>query len=212
MNFDFDLDLGQWVVIALSAFLFLWYFAASTLNRQRGIATYRWLRQSLEAVGKVSIAEWIGSSNMGARLVVKKAAKPFGRVEARYLLEPREFLPYWLYSRLKGKRDEIVIQVTLRYALKANFEITNREIGHQVQKSLAGNQVPQGPQNAYTDPEEAHLRSMLETFLAEYGSTTEKIIVRRESPHLTIHARIKPLLLSPAESYFRTLLTSFQDS
>ena len=212
MNFNFDLDLGQWVVIALSAFLFLWYFAANTLNRQRGIATYRWLHRSLDSVGKVSIAEWIGSSNMGARLVVKKAAKPFGRVEARYLLEPREFLPYWLFSRLKGKRDQVVIQVTLRYALKANFEINEREIEHQANKPPAGDQVLQGSQNAHTDPEEAHLRTVLETFLSEYGSTTEKIIVRREAPHLTIHARIKPLLHSPAESYFKTLLTLFQDS
>jgi len=209
---DFDLDLGQWVVIALSAFLFIWYFSANSLNRRRGIATYRWLYRSLEAVGKVSIAEWIGSSNMGARLVVKKAAKPFRHVEARYLLEPREFLPYWLYSRLKGKRDEVVIQVTLRTALKANFEITNQAIEHQSKKPLTSNQVPQDSQYANTDSEEIHLRTALETFLAEYGLTTERIIVQREAPHLTLHARIKPLLQSPAESFFRNLLTLFQDS
>ena len=209
---DFDLDLGQWVVIALSACLFIWYFVASSLNRQRGIATYRWLHRGMETIGKVSIAEWIGSSNMGARLVVKKAEKPFGRVEARYLLEPREFLPYWFFSHLKGKRDEVAIQVTLRYALKADFEITNQDIKHQVKNSLARNDIPQGSQNTHTDPEEAHLSAVLETFLAEYGSTAEKIIVRREAPHLTIHARIKPLLHSPAESYFKTLLAIFQDS
>jgi len=209
---DFDLDLGQWAVIALSAFLFVWYFVANSLNRQRGIATYRWLYRSLEVVGKVSIAEWIGSSNMGARLMVKNAAKPFRHVEARYLLEPREFPPYWLYSRLKGKRDEVVIQVTLRTALKVDFEITNQEIEHLVKNSRASNQVPQGSQNAHTDPEEAHLRAALETFFTKYGSTTETIILRREAPQLTIHARIKSLLNSPAESYFKTLLSIFQDS
>lgn len=210
MNFDFDL--GQWIVIGLSAFLFIWYFSANSLNRRSGIATYRWLYRGLETVGKVSIAEWIGSSNMGARLTVKKAAKPFRHVEARYLLEPREFLPYWLYSCLKGKRDEVVIQVTLRAAPKANFEITNREIEYPIKNPLAGNQVSQGSQDVHTDPEEAHLRNTLETFLTEYGPSVEKIIVQREAPHLTIHARIKLLLRSPADSYFRTLLTLFQDS
>ena len=209
---NFDLDLGQWAVIALSAFLFFWYFVANSLNRQRGIATYRWLYRSLEVVGKVSIAEWIGSSNMGARLMVKNAAKPFRHVEARYLLEPREFPPYWLYSRLKGKRDGVVIQVTLRTALKVDFEITSQEIEHLVKNSRASNQVPQGSQNAHTDPEEAHLRTALETFFTQYGSTTETVILRRETPQLTIHARIKPLLISPAESYFKTLLSIFQDS
>ena len=209
---NFDLDLGQWVVIVLSAFLSIWYFTANSLNRRRGIATYRWLYRSLEEIGKISIAEWIGSSNIGARLVVKKAAKPFRHVEARYLLEPREFLPYWLFSRLRGKRDEVVIQVTLRTSPKANLEITNREKGHQAKKSLAGNQVPQGYQNEYTDPEEVHVRNVVETFLTEYGSTVEKLIVQQEAPHLTIHTKIKSLLRSPAESYFRTLLTLFQDS
>jgi hypothetical protein len=210
MNFDFDL--GQWIVIGLSAFLFIWYFTANSLNRRRGIAIYRWLYRSLGEIGKISVAEWIGSSNMGARLVVKKAVKPFRHVEARYLLEPREFLPYWLFSRLRGKRDEVVIQVTLRTAPKADLEITNWEKRHLAKKSLASNQVPQDSQIAYNEPEEVYVRTVVEKFLTEHGSTVEKIIVQREAPHLTIHTKIKALLRSPAESYFRTLLTLFQDS
>lgn len=212
MNFDFDLDLGQWVVISLSVFLFIWYFTASSLNRRRGIATYRWLYRSLETVGKVSIAEWIGSSNMGARLSVKKAARPFRHVEARYLLEPREFLPYWLYSRLKGKRDEVIIQVTLRTAPSTNLEINNWDTSHQSNKPLTGNQTLQSFQNVHADLEKTHLRNVMETFLTEYGSTAEKLIIQREAPHLTIHARLNSLLRSHPESYLKTLLTSFQDS
>lgn len=209
---NFDLDLGQWIVIALSAFLLIWYFSANSSNRRRGISIYRWLYRCLETVGNVSIAEWIGSSNIGARLSVKKAAKPMRHVEARYLLEPREFLPYWFFSRLRGKRDEVVLQITLRTAPKANFEITNRKSEHLIKNPLAENQVPQGFQNTSTVPEDDHLRNVLDTFIGEYGPSVEKIIIRREAPHLTIHTRIKPLLLLPAESYLGTLLSLFQDS
>ena len=84
---NFDLDLGQWIVIGLSAFLLLWYFLVNSISRKRGTAISRWLFRCLESVGEISNAEWIGASNMGARLTVKKAKNPFRRVEAHYLLE-----------------------------------------------------------------------------------------------------------------------------
>lgn len=208
MNFN----TGQWTVIGLSFFLFIWYFAANSLNRRRGIAIYRWLHRGMEEIGKISVAQWIGSSNMGAHLLVKKAAKPFRHVEARYLLEPREFLPYWLFTRLKGKRDEVVIQITLRSTPKVNFEINNWKIRNPTKKSITGNPISQGSQDAQVNPEEAHIKTLLEKFFIEYGSTVEKMIFQHEAPHLIIYTRIKSLLRSPAELYFRTLLSLFQES
>ena len=209
---DFDLNLGEWIVIGLSAFLSIWYFNAISSNRRRGLATYRWLYRSLGEIGKVSHAEWIGSSNIGAYLEVKKAAKPFRHVAARYQLEPREFLPYWLFSRMKGKREVAVIQMTLRFAPRAEFEISPRNNRSRAKETRLRKQMDQGSQVSQADSEEAQIRAMLEPFMAEYGSTVEKLTLRREAPHITMHCKIQPLLQVSAESYFKTLLASLKES
>jgi hypothetical protein len=208
---DFDLNLGQWIVIALSAFLFVWYFLANSANRRKGIATYRWLRQGMEVLGEVSSAEWIGASNMGARLVATKATKPLRRVEAHYLLEPREFLPYWLVSRLRGKRDEVVIKMALRTSPKGNLEI-RRKAGRRADAGAGKEQIHPDFQVVLADLKDARVMAGLESFLAGSGSTVEKIVIQPQVPHLELQARLKPLLNSPAESYFSTLLSWFQDS
>lgn len=207
---NFDLNLGQWIVIALSAFLFIWYFLANSANRKRGTATYRWLYRCLKTVGEVSDAEWIGASNMGARLTVKKAKKPFRRVEAHYLLEPREFPPYWLYSRLKGKHDEVLIRVVFRIAPKGSLEV-KRTTGNRSNQLTANLRIQPGFELVNSDLEDAQLLNMVNNFLVENGETVKRIVIQRNIPHLEISARIKPLLDSTAEAYFDVMLTQFQD-
>lgn len=208
---NFDLDIGQWIVIGLSAFLFVWYMLAGAANRKQGIAIFRWLRTGLSELGEVSSAEWIGASNMGARLAVKKAIKPFRRVEARYLLEPREFLPYWLINRLRGKRDEVSVRLTLRTAFQGKLEI-QRFPPRGVNSLPVVEQIHPDFQVVHLDLEDARLIAKVKAFLAEYGPGIEKITLRRETPHLEIRARIKPLLRASAESYFKAVQTWFQDS
>ena len=208
---NFDLDLGQWIVIALSVFLLIWYFAASWINRKRGTATFRWLYQALEALGEISNAEWIGAANMGARLSVKKATKPFRRVEAHYLLEPREFLPYWLVSRLRGKRDQVIIRMVLRVAPKGRLGI-ERQVGKRFHQSNDSCQVH--PDFRLVDPDLAddQLLDRIKDFLAKNGDTIKSIHVQPDTPHLEIVANIKSLLESPAESYFESWLNPRQDN
>jgi len=208
---NFDLDIGQWIVIGLSAFLFVWYMLAGAANRKQGIAIFRWLRTGLSKLGEVSSAEWIGTSNMGARLAVKKALKPFRRVEAHYLLEPREFLPYWLVSRLRGKRDEVLVRVTLRIAPQGNLEI-QRIPRRGLNTPPAAVRIHPGFQVVHLDLDDAGLMAEVENFLAEFGPGIEKIVLRREAPQLEIQAKIKPLLRFSAESYFEAVQTWFQDS
>ena len=211
---NLNLDTGQWVVIGLSAFLFIWYFAANAYSRQRGVAAYRWLYRALEGFGKIQ-AEWIGASSAGARLVVSKASKPFQRVEAVYLLEPREFLPYWAFSRLRGKRDEVVVKITLRFSPKTTLEV-RRDSGHQSPNTSNGTgksiHLLDGFEMIYDGPEDQRLIDGLKAFLSDQGASVRMITLQREAPHLVIHAKLSPVLHSPAESYLDGLQAWFQDS
>ena len=216
---NFDLDIGQWIVIALSAFLFIWFFAANSYNRRRGIATYRWLYRALEELGEIAHAEWIGASNAGARLLVKKAVKPFRRVEAIYLLEPREFPPYWAFSRLRGKRDEVVVKITLRSAPKGTIE-ARRESGRrtlqkppgEIESTTSSVQSVGGFELICDNQDDARLLDGLKTFLTDYGATVNRISLQSEAPHLVIHSRLSPILHSPADAYFSLMRNWFQEN
>jgi len=216
---NLNLDLGQWIVIGLSVFLLVWYFAVSSSSRRRGINAYRWLRMGLETLGQVSNPEWIGSPGAGARVSVAKAARPFRRVETTYLLEPREFLPYWLFSRLQGKRDQIIIKATLRSIPKQTIQVTrstSRNVGSpspgDQMSLLDSSQAPEGFQIQYDGSQDSRMLEEITAFLNKYGETVNVINIQRQSPHLEIQARFAPVLHTPAESYFESLQSWFQEA
>lgn len=205
---DFDLNTGEWVVIGLSAFLFAWYFFATAANRKKGLAAYRWLRQGLEALGNVSKAEWIGAANMGARLSVKNARKPLRKVETHYLLEPREFLPYWVFSRLRGRREEMVIKVTLRNS-PGNTLTLKRVTARQYKKLPLDQRMPDGFQRL-RDGTTSPVHTRMDAFLAAYAPLIDRIHLKVQAPHLEIHARLGSISDIEAVPFFEALLACFQ--
>lgn len=206
---ELDLDAGQWIVIVLSALLFLWYVLATLANRKQSTAAFRWLRQCLETYGKVSSAEWIGASNMGARLTVEKAASPVGRIQAHYVLEPREFLPYWLLTRLRGQRERAVIQVTMRTKPKGNLEV-KRVAGRQAEKLPGDQRIQQDFQIVRQSEECADMMAEVEAYLASSGSAVERIVIQRHAPHIELEARLKPLMHASPEACVGSLLAMCQ--
>lgn len=206
---EIDLDLGQWIVIGLSVFLFCWYFIFMIMNRKKGLDIYRWLRQGLDVMGKITTAEWIGASNMGGRLVVKNATKPFHRIEAIYLLEPREFLPYWIFSRLRGKREAVVIKVVFHSPPKGNLEIKRTPV-YKAKKLPENQQFHKEFQIVLADRNADRFFLGVEQFLAENGSLVERVMVHPQAPHLEIHARLRPLLQTSSATFFNSLLACFK--
>jgi len=206
------MDLGQWIVIILSFFLAAWYLGANIFNRRKGITTYYWLRRGLEKLGKITEAEWLGSSGSGAKLVVGKAAKPFGKIEAIYMLETREILPFWIVNHLRGKRDEIIVKATLRSTPKQEFEVGRT--GDRQFASLQSDETmdsfeqvpaPEGFQILWHGHKDEQRIEQLIAFLSQEGVSVQRISMHRKIPHLVINARLKPLIDSPAESFFTKL-------
>lgn len=200
-----NLDLGQWIVIALCAILFIWYFIGSSINRRRGLATYRWLRRSLEPLGEITDVRWLGSSSSGAQLVVKHAAKPFRRVEVVFVLETREILPYWIVTHLWGKRDEISINASLRKAPFTDVKVWQKQ-DREYKQFLLGDQnveykliqSDEGFQIAVSSHAEDQELVRIREFMLELGDVVKQISLQPDPPHLMIKAKLKPLLdISP---------------
>jgi hypothetical protein len=207
-------DTGQWIAISLSALLGAWYFVGAIINRRRGVATYHWLRAGLEQVGKISEAKWIGSSGSGARLVVEKANKPFRRIEIVFLLESREIMPIWLFNRIRNKKDELIMQATLKQV--PDQEVESALSGDRKLKGLLsdpGNKL--NPFNVVSAPEgfdiirrggqdEERLGSLRE-FLKKYDDSVFQVSLRRQVPHLILRVYLPSLRNMPAEDFLADL-------
>jgi hypothetical protein len=216
MEFIRNLNLGQWIVIGLSAVMLVWYFAANAINRRRGVAAYRWLYHSLEEVGKITRSEWFGSSSSGGRILVEKPARPFRRLEAVFLLERREFLPYWIIKHLQGWRDEVNIKVSLRSSPKLDLVIASTKSARQRTSSgdqiIAGFQVLPADQASQSPPEKYQERLLegITAFLNENRSFVNRITLRSASPHVEIDALLSPMLDASPQKLFTTLQECFQ--
>ena len=204
------MNLGQWIVIGLCALLLAWYFGASMFNRRRGLATYQWLRRGLEQVGDKIEAQWLGSSSTGAKLVIPRAEKPFRRLEAMYLLETREILPYWILTHLRGRRDEFMIKAVLRKVSKTEFvvaRIDQRKKTGLVPENYEELKAPDGFSISRHGPQDQESEQRLREFLSEAGDPIERISLQQKSPHLEISMRIDSLEMTPANSFFSNLMS-----
>ena len=206
------MDRGVIAVIGLSAFLLVWYFAASSFNRRRGTAAYRWLRRGLGELGEITQAKWFGSSGTGANIVVANPAKPLRKIEAYYYLETREIFPYWLVTHLWGKRDELTIEATLRFAPKVEYKIGNTqskviaEAASNDEKDLFERvQAPEGFTILRRGNQDDDSLEMLNEFLTAAGESVWSVHLKRSRPHIVIHSKINPLLEKIPESIFTAL-------
>ena len=202
---------GQIAVIALSVVLAMWYLGGMVANRKRGMATYYWLREGLQAViGEVSEGRWIGSAAGGARLVVGKANAPFHRVEVVFLLEAREILPWWLFNRLRGKQDEMIFKASLR-ALPVAFDAAPAESAALRQMEVEGKpRRAEGPLGLVFllrgKTTMADLAPWQE-FLRKYGAAVRSLSVSRRQPHVVMRVALPPLQAQgePAAAFFAAL-------
>ena len=117
------MDTGLAAIIGLCVILALWYGVGYLYNRQRGQRLFHWLEQGLDVLGGERESGWIGSPASGARVNILHAAPPFRRLEITLLLENREVPLLWLFDRLRGRRDRLIIKATLRSLRRGEIEI-----------------------------------------------------------------------------------------
>jgi hypothetical protein len=98
-----------------------WFALGTHLNVRKGHRFLEWLQSGLPLVGEKTTLRWLGSSVV--RLQIENAREPFRRVEVLVILEPRDVPPLWLFSRLRGRRDLLIVRTELRSVPKLQVEI-----------------------------------------------------------------------------------------
>jgi len=195
-------------VTGLCVLLTVWYGGGHLVNRRRGQHLFRWLEAGLDVLGKEREAGWIGSPASGARVNVVHAVPPFRRLEITLLLENREILPLWLFDRLRGKRDWLIIKATLRSPRRSEVDITATR-KRSTRRQGGPWKWEEGPHRlavASQGPGAEKLVSFLRPWLETYGAHLHRFTWRKTDPHIQLQMRVSGLLDTPSE----TLLTDLQ--
>ncbi|HUI85178.1 MAG TPA: hypothetical protein VL240_13190 [Candidatus Binatia bacterium] len=101
-----------------------WFALGTHINIRKGHRFLEWLQGGLPLIGEKTTLRWLGSSVV--HLKIEKAREPFRRAEVLIVLEPRDVPLLWLFSRLRGRRDLLIVRTELRTLPGMQIEVLDR--------------------------------------------------------------------------------------
>ena len=204
-------DLTTQAVIALSIALVVWYFMGSQINRRRAGSSLRWIREGVQVLGGQATMRPLGTS--GFQVNVEKTKGPFKKVEMMVLLESREMLLFWIFNRLRGQRDLLVLKSDLRARPKTELEVI-RKGARMAKKALKAiddetwvrEEIEDGKLiMAHRGKARPGLSEKLTPLLREYTPYILTVSLRKSSPHLLANLSLSGLEKVTAEALFGLL-------
>ena len=210
---NLQLNLGQWIVIGICALLILGYIRGYFYNRQQASRISAWLQEGLQAWGGVTSGEGkLPGLASGGRLEVQQAAPPLRSIEAIFLLAPRENPLFWIFYRLQGKHDELIVWITFLSKPEQIVEVARSGDPHFQKRlkasdkpSLALMEAPPGFQIAREEKEGALLAGKVLSFVQRYPSPVRRLVARPNKPHLFLRLDLHAVQSNPAGDFFKEL-------
>jgi hypothetical protein len=179
------------ILFAAAIIMMIGYGVGRFVNRRRSKQISRWLEPGLRSLGGTPVAQKVDRTSF--RFKVLQAAKPFATVTTSAVLISREVLPTWLWEKVKGHSDVLLIHVTFRQlpTLEADVLDLSNELGRRGQDQVSALGWPEVGQidhwHLYV-PDESQ-RAAVER-LAKVISGGEfnpwRVAVRRGAPHMLI--------------------------
>lgn len=111
---ELNLGTAEWLVIGLCVIIGVGFLIGNWLNNQRAIACMTWIRKGISTFGEIKALRYSVPTAQGIQIKVDPPdGSPFKKIEATLVLEHRENLPYWLFQRLRNKRDTLTFALDL---------------------------------------------------------------------------------------------------
>jgi len=104
-------SLGLPIALGVGAVLVLWYMAGNELMRRRAHRLALWSKRVVDPLGGTQTIRWLGGQAF--RLEVAGARAPFRSVALTGLVESWDVPVVWAWNRMHGRRDMILLQVSL---------------------------------------------------------------------------------------------------
>lgn len=195
------------LVLAIAAVGLVAGFAAGTFwNIRKGSAVMRWMQDGLPALGIRTTVRWLGSS--AVEMVLREANAPFAYATVVIFLEPRD-LPWWPLSRLRGRRDTLIVRGALRKAPGVEIEAldraswSGRDALSRVPREWPGRQAAGVDLHGGNDAALTRAEELL-ALAARHGLAVRRLSVRRAEPHFQVHVGL-PDAGKPAREFFEAV-------
>lgn len=202
-------------LIGIAAIAIVAWFAAGTIwNVRKGRETMRWMQgggsgDGLRVIGDRATVRWLGST--AVELVIDQGKAQFSRAAVVIFLEPRD-LPWWPLSRLRGRRDTLIVRGVLRRAPSFELEAldpgswSGRDALPRVPRDwLVGRTAAPSSVVVYHAGAAAlgHAYALLE-IARRAGMNVLRLSVRRTEPNLQLHVLL-PDSSQPARDFFEAV-------
>ncbi len=111
----------QAILFVLVAVVMGWFALGVIWNIRQGNAALKWMQGGLPRIGEKTTLRWLGSS--AVELAIEKAKPPFRRAEFVLVMEPRDVPWFWLLSRMRGRRDMLIVRGQLTHAPQFEYDL-----------------------------------------------------------------------------------------
>lgn len=198
---------GLPIVVAVAVFVVVCFAVGTQFNIRRGHQTMAWLQDGLKLLGERATLRWLGSA--AVELKIQNATRPFRRAEVVIVMEPRDVAISWLYYRMRGRRDLLIVRGQLDAPPSFEFEALNPSAwsAHGIESKIQFRNwnpaVPALPPPlvAYTAGNGPSAAEIVES-LSPQGCCPVRVAIRRTEPNLEVHWNLSEARKLPA----RTLL------
>jgi hypothetical protein len=99
------------LLLVLLVVVMLWFAFGTQRNISRGNRMLAWLQAGLPALGPRTTLRWLGSSV--AELRITDPRPPYREALVMVVLEPRDLGALWALARTRGRRDFLVLRLSL---------------------------------------------------------------------------------------------------
>ncbi len=184
-------ELTGLVAVAIVA----WFAAGTIWNVRLGREVLRWMQGGLPILGQRTTVRWLGST--AVEMTIRDGKMPFASASVVVFLEPRD-LPWWPLSRLRGRRDTLIVRGVLHRA--PSLELEALEAGSWSARDARARVPAEWPvsQARTYDGVVVHQASAAalaraDALLGEAGRarlTVRRLSVRRSEPNFQIHVAL----------------------
>lgn len=111
------------LLVAAMAVVMVWFALGTQRNIGRGNRLLTWLQDGLPALGPRTTLRWLGSSV--AELRIGQPRRPYREALVMVVLEPRDLGALWAVSRSRGRRDFLVLRLSLLRAPRYRADLVD---------------------------------------------------------------------------------------
>src|ERR671918_3049776 len=116
---------GPALLIVLLLLVMGWFTIGTQRNISRGNRLLRWLSDGLPALGPRTTLRWLGSSV--AELRITQPRHPYREAAVMVVLEPRDLGALWALARRRGRRDFLLLRLSLVRAPTVSVDLVATE-------------------------------------------------------------------------------------